>query len=159
MTYGREWLRLGAWLTAAASLLHLAIILGGPAWYRFFGAGGRMARLAAHGARGPAVLTAGIAGLLAICALYGFSGAGVVRPLPLLRPGLVLIASGFIARGLFGIPAVLLSGGLYAEELRGRMTFMVVTSLICLALGLCYAVGAHCAFSVEIIETYDDEEP
>ena len=139
---GRVWLRRGAWLTGAAALLHLAIILGGPAWYRFFGAGERMARLAARGAAGPAVLTAGIAGVLAAWALYGLSGAGVIRRLPLLRPALVLIAGVYGARGLLGVPAVLLADGPYAEELRGRMPFVVGTSLACLALGLCYAAGA-----------------
>ena len=29
----------GGLLSAAASLLHVACIFGGPAWYRFFGAG------------------------------------------------------------------------------------------------------------------------
>jgi hypothetical protein len=33
----------------AASILHLACIAGGPEWYRFFGAGERMARMAARG--------------------------------------------------------------------------------------------------------------
>jgi hypothetical protein len=136
------WLRRGAWLTGAAALLHLAIIVGGPAWYRFFGAGERMARLAAGGAAYPAVLTAGIAGVLGVWALYGLSGAGVIRRLPLLRPALVAIAGVFGARGLLGIPAVLLADGPYAAELRARMPFMVGTSLVCLALGVCYAAGA-----------------
>lgn len=30
-------------LSAIAASLHLAIIVGGPAWYRFFGAGERFA--------------------------------------------------------------------------------------------------------------------
>ena len=42
-----------SWLIAAgvvgAALLHLACIIGGPAWYRFLGAGERMARLGATG--------------------------------------------------------------------------------------------------------------
>jgi hypothetical protein len=142
MSDGRVWLRWGAWLTGAAALLHVAIIIGGPGWYRFFGAGERMARLVARGAAGPAMLTAGIAGVLAVWTLYGLSGAGVIRRLPLLRPALVLIAGVYAARGLLGVPAVLLAEGPYAEELRGRMPFMVGTSLACLALGLCYAAGA-----------------
>src|SRR3982751_640420 len=142
MRNGHVWLRWGAWLTAAAALLHVAIILGGPAWYRFFGAGERMARLAARGALFPAVLTAGIASVLVVWALYGFSGAGVIRRLPLLRPGLMLIAGVFGVRGLLGIPVVLLADGPYAAELRGRLPFLVATSLVCVALSVCYAVGA-----------------
>ena len=138
----REWLRWGAWLTAVVALLHLAIVVGGPAWYRFFGAGERMARLAARGAVYPAALTVGIAGVLAVWALYGLSGAGVIRRLPLLRPALVLIAVVYAARGLLGVPAALLGEGPYAAELRGRMPFMLVTSGVCLALALSYAAGA-----------------
>ena len=37
------WLIAGAVLSGIAGLLHLAIILGGAPWYRFFGAGERMA--------------------------------------------------------------------------------------------------------------------
>jgi hypothetical protein len=136
------WLRSGAWLTAAAALLHVAIIFGGPGWYRAFGAGERMARLAARGAVYPALLTAGIASVLAVWALYGLSGAGVIRRLPLLRPALVVIAGVYGTRGLLGVPAVLIAEGPYAEELRGRMPFMISTSLACLALAICYAVGA-----------------
>lgn len=137
-----RWLRRGALLTAAASLLHLAIIFGGPGWYRFFGAGERMARLSARGSAYPALITAAIALLLGLWALYGLSGAGVIRRLPLLRPALALIAVAYFSRGILGIPAVMFAGGPYADELKGRMTFMVVSSLICIFLGLCYASGA-----------------
>ncbi len=142
MGSGKRWLRLGALLTGAAALMHVAIIFGGPDWYRFFGAGERMARLSARGSAYPALLTAGVASILALWALYGLSGAGVIRRLPLLRPALVLIALTYFARGLLGIPVVMFAGGPYADELKGRMTFMVVSSLVCIFLGLCYAFGA-----------------
>ena len=142
MRNGERWLRWGALLTGAASLLHLGIIFGGPDWYRLFGAGERMARLAARGSAYPTVVTAGIASVLGLWALYGLSGAGVIRRLPLLRRALVLIAGVYFARGTLGIPAVLFVESPYADELRGRMTFMVVSSLVCILLGLCYAFGA-----------------
>ena len=129
-------------LTGAASLLHVAIIFGGPDWYRFFGAGERMARLSARGSPYPTVVTVGLASVLALWALYGLSGAGVIRRLPLLRPALVLIAGVYLARGALGVPAVLFVKNPYADELKGRMTFMVVSSLICILLGFCYAFGA-----------------
>jgi len=141
-------LLIAAGLTAAACVLHVAIIVGGPAWYRFFGAGEHMARLAARGAVMPAILTAGIALMLGICTLYALSGAGLLSVrLPLLRPVLGLIAAVFLARGLLGIPVVLMAAArqpppVYAVELRGRMTFMTVTSLVSLALGGLFALGA-----------------
>lgn len=133
---------LGGILTGVASLLHLAIILGGPDWYRFFGAGERMAQLAAHGSTYPTVITAAIAVVLGIWALYALSGAGVIRRLPLLRLALVLIAAIYLIRGILGVPLVLFMDNPYANELRAKMTFMVLSSGICICLGLCYAVGA-----------------
>jgi hypothetical protein len=142
MRNGERWLRGGALLTGVASLLHVGIIFGGPDWYRFFGAGERMARLSARGSFYPAAVTAGIAFVLGLWALYGLSGAGVIRRLPLLRIALVLIAGVYLARGILGIPLVLFVDDPYTDELKGMMTFMVVSSLICVFLGFCYASGA-----------------
>lgn len=132
----------GGSLTAVASLLHILIILGGPEWYRFFGAGEQMARLAARGSMYPSVVTGVIATVLAVWALYGFSGAGVIRRLPLLRLVLMLIAAVYLARGILGVPLVLLVEDPYLNQLRGRMVFMVISSAICVGLGTCYAAGA-----------------
>ncbi len=132
----------GGVLTAAAALLHVGIIIGGPEWYRFFGAGERMARMAARGSMQPALVTAIIAAILAVWSLYAFSGAGVIRRLPLLRLALTLIAAVYLARGLLGVPAVMLVDDVYTNELREKLTFMVVSSAICILLGLCYAIGA-----------------
>jgi hypothetical protein len=132
----------GGALTGAASLLHVAIIFGGPDWYRFFGAGTDMARLAARGSTYPAVFTAGIAVVLGIWTLYALSGAGLIRRLPLQRLVLMLIAAIYLSRGILGIPLVLIVDDPYAKELRAKMTFMVLSSAICICLGLCYACGA-----------------
>jgi hypothetical protein len=139
---GDRLLVVGGTLTGVAALLHLAIILGGPDWYRFFGAGERMARLAARGSLYPAVVTACIAAVLGVWALYGLSGAGVIRRLPFLRVALALIAAVYLARGILGLPAVMLMEDPYANELKARTTFMGVSSAICIVLGLCYAAGA-----------------
>ncbi|MEP6619121.1 MAG: hypothetical protein ABJE47_07400 [bacterium] len=132
----------GGLLTGAAALLHIGIIIGGPAWYRFFGAGERLARLAVSGSAVPAMVTTGIAALLGLAALYAVSGAGVVRPLPLHRPILALIALVFLIRALGGVPAVLFVDTPYMQMLKGRMTFMLISSALCLGISLCYAIGA-----------------
>jgi putative oxidoreductase len=139
---GDRLLVLGGSLSGVAALLHLGIILGGPDWYRFFGAGERMARLAANGSIYPTLVTVCIAAGLAIWALYAFSGAGVIRRLPFLHVVLMLVATVYLARGILGIPAVMLMDDPYANELRAKMTFLVVSSAICIVLGLCYAAGA-----------------
>jgi putative oxidoreductase len=127
--------------SGVASLLHVAILLGGPEWYRFFGAGEGMARLAQSGSAMPAIVTAAIAAVLATWALYAFSGAGLIRRLPLLRLGLVIPSTIYLVRGLLGIPAVVFVDRPYLNELEARMTFMVMSSLICLACGWLYASG------------------
>ena len=132
----------GGSFTAVAAPLHVAIILGGPGWYRFFGACERMARLATRGSIYPALITAFIAAVLAVWALYAFSGAGLIRRLPLLRLALTSIAAVYLARGILGVPVVLFVNDPYTNQLKVKMTFMVVSSLICVVLGLSYAIGA-----------------
>jgi putative oxidoreductase len=141
MKIGSFLLLVGGIGTALASLLHVAIIVGGAPWYRFFGAGERMAQMATRGSLYPAVLTAIIALVLAVWSLYAWSGAGLLRPLPLLRPVLLVIAAIFTARGLLGIPVVLFARHPYAAELRARMPFMITTSLVCIVLAVCFAAG------------------
>lgn len=130
----------GGVLSAAASVLHLAVIVGGPAWYRFFGAGEGMARMAEQGAWTPVVITLGIAAVLAVWAAYAFSGAGLIPRLPLLRTALVLISTVYLLRGLVLIPALALNPG-------GVTPFVVWSSLIVLVYGLAYAVGTWSGWS------------
>ena len=84
-------LLVGSILSAVAALLHGGIIVGGASWYRFFGAGERMARAAAAGRAYPAVVTSFIAAGLALWSGYAASGAGLLVPLPLLKPALMAI--------------------------------------------------------------------
>ncbi|MBJ7483411.1 hypothetical protein [Brevundimonas sp.] len=129
----------GGVLSAAASVLHLAVIIGGPSWYRFFGAGEGMARMAERGDWRAAAITVGIAGVLALWAAYAFSGAGLIARLPLLRTGLVVISAIYLVRGLLLIPALFMNQG-------GVQPFVLWSSLIVLAYGLAYAVGTWIAW-------------
>ena len=131
---GNKWFVVGGILSALAAVLHVAVIAGGPAWYRFFGAGEDMARAAERGSSTPALLTLAIAFLLLLWAFYAFSGAGIIRRLPLLRTALVLISAIYLLRGLVLLPMLLLQPRLVD-------TFAVVSSLIVLAYGLAYAIG------------------
>ena len=135
MSLRNPWLIAAGALSAAAALLHLAVIAGGPDWYRFFGAGERMARAAERGSATPALFTVAIAGVLALWAAYAFAGAGLIRRLPLLRTGLVAISGIYLARGLF----VLSPSAFGRPDLSPG--FMLWSSLIVLAFGLAYAIG------------------
>ena len=94
----------GGALSALAALLHLGCIAFGAPWYRFFGAGEQMARLAASGSPYPALVTTVIAVVLLAWSLIAFSGAGLVRKLPLLRTGLLLVTAIYLVRGAAVLP-------------------------------------------------------
>lgn len=116
-------------------------MIGGPNWYRFFGAGENMAQLAKDGSTYPIAITTVIAIVLALWAIYAFSGAGIIRRLPLLKPVLVTISVIYIARGLLGIPIALYIDHPYLNELAEKLTFMVFSSFISLGVGLLYLIG------------------
>jgi len=124
----------GGWLSVAASLLHIGCIIGGPDWYRFFGAGEEMAQAAARGEWMPAIVTTGIAAILGIWAAFAFSGAGRITRLPLLRTGLIVISAIYLLRGLILIP-------LFLRRPELVDSFAIWSSLIVLAYGLAYAIG------------------
>ena len=83
----------GGSFSLIAAIMHIFIIIGGPDWYRFFGAGEGMAQLAEKGSSYPSTITLIIAATLALWALYAFSGAGIIRKLPLLKVGIISIAT------------------------------------------------------------------
>lgn len=141
MTRDHPWLVAGGILSLLASLLHVACIFGGPAWYRFLGAGERMARMAEAGRAEPAVMTAGIAAVLGLAAAYAFSGAGLIGRLPLLRVGLAVISSVYLARGFVALRPALLG----RPDL--SPSFLLWSSLIVLIFGLVHAIGTWRAWS------------
>ncbi len=126
------WLVIGGWLSVAAALLHVAVIAGGPDWYRFFGAGEGMARMAEGGSPVPSLVTVGIAGVLAVWAAYAFAGAGMIPRLPLMRTALVAISAVYLLRGLLIVPVLMKPGA---------PAFDIWSSLIVLVYGMAYAVG------------------
>jgi hypothetical protein len=129
------WLVSGAALTAIAALLHVGCIVFGASWYRFFGAGEGMARLAEAGSPVPALITVGIAAVLAVWSLYALSGAGLAPRLPLLRTGLCAITAVFLLRGVAGFALAALAPG------ERGVGFWMWSSAICLGLGVLYLVG------------------
>jgi len=135
------WLVWGAVVTALAALLHLLIIAGGPDWYRFFGAGEAMAQLAEQGDSYPAVITAAIAGMLLVWAIYAWAGAGLMPALPLQKTVLALVSLIFFGRALIGLWLVHAPQMAAFAELQQRPLFLWVTSLICLVLACCYGIG------------------
>lgn len=104
---GRVLLLVAAGCSTAVALLHLAIAVFGPAWYRYFGAPSLAARIEAGAALMPILLTIAVAALFAVWACYALSGAGTIRRLPLLRAALFTIGAIYLLRGLQVVPEVL----------------------------------------------------
>lgn len=127
-------LMLAGLATFLASAFHLVCIAGGPEWYLRMGAGEAMASMATQGHWYPTVVTMFIAAVLAIWGLYAWSGAGLIRRLPLLRTCLAAIAAVFLVRGLAFVTLQVYFPG-------NSMTFWYASSGICLGIGLLYAAG------------------
>ena len=128
-----KYLLLGGTFSILAALLHIAIIIGGPDWYRFWGAGERMAVMAENGSWLPAILTFIIFLILFLWGLYAFSGAGLIKRLPFLKTALVFISLIYLIRGL-SLVILLLSPSHVTS-------FLFWTSLVSLIVGVTYSIG------------------
>lgn len=131
---GSGWLIAAAVLSGAAALLHLGCIVGGPDWYRFFGAGEGMARAAARGDLRPTLITLAIATVLAVWAAYAASGAGLIPRLPLLRTALVAITAVYLLRAIAFLP-------LHYWRPQHSDAFAIWSSAIVLVYGIVHLIG------------------
>jgi hypothetical protein len=134
-------------VAAAGALLHIAILFGGPDWYAFFGAPQGLVDMARAGNVRVPISCLVIAAFLSLLAAYAFSGAGVIRSLPFLRLVLSSIAGVLILRGILFVPLILWRPGTLSGicECRSVDAFIIVTSVLCLAMGIGYALGALAA--------------
>lgn len=127
-------LTIGAILSALATTAHIGIIIGGASWYRFFGAGEQFAVASEQGKIYPAVVTFGIAAVLATWAVYAMSGAGWFAALPFLKLVLCVITGIYLLRGAGGFVMLAVKSP-YSKR------FIVVSSSICLGFGLIHLLG------------------
>jgi len=142
MLYSRpnKLLILGALFSAVAALAHLGCIIFGGDWYRFFGAGEQMAKMAEAGEPHPTIVTSILVFILSIWSVYGLSGAKLITKLPLLRTALVLISSIYVLRGVAFVALM----PMFPEN---SITFWVVSSVICLSIGMLYSIGTYQSWS------------
>ena len=137
MRNGNQWLKLGGILSFVVALLHLVIIFVGAPAYRYFGAGEDMATAAESGSAFPALITLVLVAVFTIWGLYAFSGAGVIRRLPLLRIALLLIGAIYTLRGVAVFQQIfqIATSSVQVEPRE------IVFSLVSLVIGLVYLVG------------------
>ncbi len=128
-----KYLLSGGTFSVLVALLHVAIIIGGPDWYRFWGAGEQMATLEENGSLLPDLLTFFITVIFLIWGLYAYSGAGLIRRQPLLKTALILISSIYTIRGLLLV--------IYIFRQEYATSFMLLTSIVSLIVGLIHFMG------------------
>ncbi len=122
--------------SAIAALAHLGCIIFGGDWYRFFGAGEQMAKMAEDGHWYPSVVTLIIVLVLSLWSLYALSGAKVLFRLPFLKFGLIVISLIYLVRGV----AFFAIMPMFPEN---SLTFWFVSSGICLTIGILYSIGTY----------------
>lgn len=127
---------IAAFLSAIAGCLHLACIVFGAPWYRALGAGEELAVLAEQGHWYPTAVTLLIAVILFVWTLYALAAAGVTRVLPLQKTALVLISLVLLVRGVSFV-------FLMPYFVGNSITFWLVSSTICLTMGLLFGIGTY----------------
>ena len=141
----RAWLFASGLLCAVGALVHLAIPLGGPAWYRLAGAPQGLVAMAEAGSARPVVSCVVIAFLLGVCASYAFSALGFVRRLPSARLVLGLIGVVLSLRAVW-LPILVVQNPWTLGRFCGRCSslngFVLASSALCLFIGIGYLLGA-----------------
>lgn len=135
-----RFLIIAAFCSGLVAIAHLGCIVFGADWYRFFGAGEAMAKMAEAGHWYPTVVTLGIAAILSTWSLYALSGARMIKRLPLLRLGLIVISAIYILRGVAFV-------GIMPMFPENGLMFWLVSSSISLSIGLLYALGTFQSWS------------
>lgn len=121
-------------LSFLAAIMHVAVVFGGPDWYRTMGAGEQMAQMAERGHLYPTIITLFITCVLFVWAQYAFAAAGLTPHLPLMKPALLAITAVYLLRGL--APAFIM-----AFKPAMMDAFWIWSSLICLVFGITHLVG------------------
>lgn len=98
MKQASTYLIVGGGASLLLAVLHLILVFRPQVW-RYFGAG-ELSALAEQGSQWITPVTLSLVLLFATWGMYALSGAGAIRPLPLLRTVLILISVIYILRGL-----------------------------------------------------------
>ncbi|MES3024628.1 MAG: hypothetical protein V4857_23915 [Pseudomonadota bacterium] len=130
----------GAALSAIGAAMHLGCIFFGASWYRFFGAGEKMAQMAEAGSAYPAKVTLMVTLVLLSWSAYALSGAGLLPRLPLLRPALCAITAVYLLRGFAFYPLMKIIPG-------NSLTFWLWSAGICAVFGVVHLIGLKQAWS------------
>jgi hypothetical protein len=134
-----DYLKISGVLSFFAAVMHLAIIVGGASWYRFFGAGEHMADMAAKGLLQPTLITLSVAAVLTLWGAYAWSAAGIFPHLPFQKITLIIITLVYLLRGILGLLAPFISS--HPQIAQNTISFWVWSSIICLVFGFIHLKG------------------
>ena len=136
MMKSKHFLIAGGMISALISIIHVLLVLT-PALFVYISAGqeSMLAQLAVQGSSPTTIATIALALIFAVWAIYAFSGAGLIRPLPLLRAALILISVIYLFRAL----AIFTEINMVMNQ--GYPFRFVVFSAISLIAGLFYLFG------------------
>jgi hypothetical protein len=123
----------GGTIAGLAAIWHLLMIIGGPNWYAFARAPQYIVDSAKEGTFIAPVGAVAIAILMFTCAVYAFSGAGLIAKIPLLTLALSMISLICVARGLYISPLFFSIKRLGAWHLVASATWFFV--------GICFFFG------------------
>lgn len=136
----------GSMIMALGAAAHLAIIGIGAKGYAVLGAPSGLVAMVNTSSYRPTITSVFIASLLMMGAIYGLSGAGLVTKLPYRRLVLTLLGAGLVARAVL-LPAAVVWLPQILVGICGRCQavngFVLLTSALCLFVGVAYAVGAN----------------
>lgn len=131
---GRKLLIIGSVLNFIIAVGHIAALFFLDWAFEFTGIAGTVEKYSDIAPRWTNyTATAIVAVLFFLMGLYGLSGARIIRRLPLLKPGILLITIIYLIRGLLGLAYEILS---QEQWISG-----IVFSFIAMFIGLCYLSG------------------
>ena len=140
----RYWLGASAALCLVGALAHLAMPLGGPEWYLFFGAPPALAHMAAAGLVRPIVTCVAIAAFLLVMSAFLLSQLGYIRRIPGVRWALLFFGIVLSARAI-AFPAIASYSPGALAQVCGRCgelnSFVLLSSAACLFIGIGFLLG------------------
>ena len=131
-------------MSILGALVHLAMPLGGPEWYLYFGAPPAFARMAEAGLIRPIITCIAIAAFLLAMSGLALAQLGFIRRFPGTRLGLVLCGIFLTVRAL-AFPVVASYSPVSLARVCGRCGelngFVLLSSAACLFVGVGFVLG------------------
>jgi hypothetical protein len=142
INYKFKLLILAGIIAGLSAVWHLLCIVGGPSWFIFARAPSVIITSAQQGTLLAPIGTIIVAALMFSCTIYAFSGAGLIRKIPLLKSALVTISILCLLRVVVVAPSLLYSS--FAD------TWQVIATSVWLFVGVCFLLGSIAQFGGKI---------